>query len=198
MGNLPGDQMGSHVELSANGGWVVWHDNATDGSGLGISARRLNSSLSGEFNTFRINQIGLGEQENPKVSLLQNGGAAFVWQGGQVGFQNIYLRIIGSEGVFQTGDVLVNTYTNQQQGQPVITTLNNGNLAVAWSSYGQDGSMQGVYARIFSDTGTPITSEFLVNQRTSYNQRNPQVAALADGRILLAWASERPRSLSET
>ena len=197
VGNLPGDQVNSHVAINANGGWVVWSDNATDGFGAGISARRLNAGLSGDFNVFRVNEEGAGEQEFPKVALLQDGGAVFVWQGGALGFQNIYLRVIDSAGVFKTGDVLVNTYAAQQQIKPSVAVLNDGNVVVVWSSLGQDGSMLGVYGRVFSSDGVPLGGEFRVNEQTEYNQRDPQVAALSNGGFVISWITEEPRQLVE-
>ncbi len=47
VGSLPGDQVFPDAALTPAGGFVVWQDNATDGSGWGISARRLDSTLSG-------------------------------------------------------------------------------------------------------------------------------------------------------
>jgi hypothetical protein len=45
----------------------------------------LDSTLSGTLSTFRVNQQGSDDQEFPRVTLLKNGGAAFVWQGGKKG-----------------------------------------------------------------------------------------------------------------
>ncbi|MBA4148275.1 MAG: fibronectin type III domain-containing protein [Verrucomicrobia bacterium] len=130
--------------------------------------------------------------------MLNDGGVAFVWQGGSIGMQEIYLRILGSNGIFATGDLLVNTYTNQQQAHPVIACLNDGNLVVAWSSQGQDGSLQGVYAKVISPEGVSLSSDLQVNQTTHLNQRNPSVAALADGNFVLVWASERLSGVGAT
>ena len=47
IGALPGDQVFPDAAVNANGGFVVWQDNITDGSGEGISARRLDNTLSG-------------------------------------------------------------------------------------------------------------------------------------------------------
>ena len=69
--------------MNTNGGFVVWQDEITDGSGWGVSAMQLNSTLSGSGSSFRVNVQGAGDQENPRVALLQGGGAAFVWQGGR-------------------------------------------------------------------------------------------------------------------
>ncbi|MEI9961761.1 MAG: hypothetical protein WDM76_11690 [Limisphaerales bacterium] len=118
-GSLPGDQVFPDVALTTNGGFVVWQDNITDGSGSGISARRLDGTLSGTFSTFRVNQQGTNNQENPRVALLKNGGAVFVWQGGKPSYQHIYARFLTSSNTFLTdSDVLVNTFTNNFQINP--------------------------------------------------------------------------------
>src|SRR5437870_7239510 len=62
-GYLPGDQVYPQITLGTNGGYVVWQDNATDGDGFGISARRINSNLSGSFGVFRVNEQAAGDQE---------------------------------------------------------------------------------------------------------------------------------------
>ena len=55
---------------------------------------QLNGTLSGSGSSFRVNVQGAGDQENPRVTLLPGGGAAFVWQGGTNGFQHIYARFL--------------------------------------------------------------------------------------------------------
>ena len=193
-GNLPGDQTRPQLSLSRTNGFIVWQDNATDGDGLGLSARALDSSFSSPFASFRVNQQGAYDQENPQVTMLKNGGAAFVWQGGKQSFQHIYARFLSSSNTWVTGDIMVNATTNYYQLNPVIATLANGNVIVVWSSYGQDGDMQGVYAQQFSPTGQKIGSENLINQFTSFNQRTPAVAALSGGGYVIAWVSEQERA----
>ena len=55
VGSLPGDQVWPDVAREPGGGFVVWQDNATDGSGWGVSAQRLDSTLSGTLSAFRVN-----------------------------------------------------------------------------------------------------------------------------------------------
>jgi hypothetical protein len=199
IGSLPGDQMFPDAAISTTGGFVVWQDNITDGSGWGISARRLDSTLSGTLGTFRVNQIGSNDQENPRLALLKNGGAAFVWQGGVEGFQHIYAQFLTPTNTFVSStDLLVNTYTNHFQINPVVATLNNSNVVVVWGSYDEasSSSLQDVYGQIFSQSGQKIGGEFLVNQFTSYNQRTPSIAALAGGGFVVAWVSEQERLLA--
>ncbi len=196
-GSLLGDQTWPQLALSPSGGFLVWEDNITDGDGLGISALRLDSSFSGALSPFRVNSIGAGDQENPHLSMLNGGGAAFVWQGGQQGFQHIYARFLSPGNLWLGGDIQVNTFTNNAQVNPVVTTLANSNVVVAWASFNQAAptSLQDVYAQVLSPAGQKVGGEFQVNQFISYNQRDPAIAALSDGRFVVTWVSEQERAL---
>jgi len=197
-GSLPGDNVFPNAALNSKGGFLVWQDNAVDGSGWGINAMQVDSTLSGTLSPFRVNVIGTNDQENARVALLKGGGAVFVWQGGLEGYQHIYARFLSSSNTFlTTTDVLVSTYTNVIgfQVNPAITVLNNSNVVVVWGSYDQAGqnSMQDVYGQILSPKGQAIGTNFLINQFTSYNQRSPAVAGLAGGGFVVAWVSEQER-----
>lgn len=200
-GSLPGDQASPQIALKVSGGYLVWEDNITDGDGLGISALRLDSSFSGSpgpFSSFRVNATGAGDEEHPQVSLLNGGGAVFVWQGGQQGFQHVYARFLTASNnwIPLNSDILLITATNSFQANPAVATLANGNVAVVWASFNQAAatSQQDVYAQVLSPTGQKLASEFQVNQFTSYNQRNPAIAALSDGRFVVVWVSEQQNS----
>lgn len=196
-GSLGGDQVHPALSLKSTGGYLVWEDNLTDGDGLGISARRLDSTLSGSYSTFRVNAAGTNDQERPQVSLLSGGGAVFVWQGGRRSYQHIYARFLSAGGTWVTpsSDVRVNSSTNTFQVNPVVATLANSNVVVAWGSFNEfsSSSMQDVYARVFTPAGQAVGSQFLVNSFTSYNQRTPAIASLRDGRFVIAWVSEQER-----
>ncbi len=191
---LLGDQTAPALALGAAGGYVVWQDNATDGDGLGVSARAINSSFSPVVaRSFRVNVNGTGNQEHPKAVLLADGGAIFVWQGGALGQQDIYARVLSADGTFLTDDLLVNSYTQGQQERPTATLLKNGNVLVVWSSYDQDGSMQGIYGQQLSARGELVGTEFRVNQYTPYNQRSTALATLDNGDVMVTWVSEQQR-----
>ncbi len=192
-GTLPGDQVHPALAITTNGGFLVWEDNVTDGNGLGISALRLDSSFSRVLSPFRVNQVGAGNQERPQCALLSNGGAAFVWQGGEVGFQHIYARFLSASNLWVTGDVLVSADKTKHQINPAIATLANGNVVVVYSSFNQanSNSLQDVYAQVMSPTGQKIGGEFMVNSFVPFNQRSATVAALKDGGFAVAWVSEQ-------
>jgi len=196
-GMLPGEQTAPSVAVSPSGGYLVWQDNVTDGAGFGISARRLDSSLSGTLSSFRVNGDAALDQELPTVALLKNGGAVFVWQGGKQGFQHIYARLLNAAGTWATGDVLVNGGpTNVFQLESSVATLAGGNAVVTWSSFNQvaPGSLRDVYFQILTPEGAKVGGETLANQATAFNQRTAALAPLSDGRFVIVWISENQRS----
>jgi len=192
-GRRGGDQMAPRMVVGPSGGYLVWQDNYVDGPGksYGIAGRKLGSQMDPLTPVFRVNLTVDAPQQNPRVAFMTNGGAAFVWQGGKLGAQDIYFRTFNPTlGVMKPQrDILVNTYTTGQQGNPVITCLSNGNLAVAWCSLHQDKGLEGVYARILTPAGAFVGDPFLVNQFTSNNQRQPSIATLANGRFVVVWIS---------
>ena len=197
IGSLPGDQVFPDAAVTPSGGFVVWQDNITDGSGWGVSARRLDSTLSGTLSTFRVNVQGTNDQENPRVALLKNGGAAFVWQGGKPSSQHIYARFLTPTNTFlTTTDLVVNTFTNHFQINPAVAVLNNSNVVVVWASFDQAGSnsLLDVYGQVLTPAGKKVGGEFSINQFTAYNQRSPAVAALKNGGFVVAWVSEQERA----
>ena len=78
----------------------------------------------------------------------------------------------------------------------MVTTLVNSNVVVAWASFNQAAptSLRDVYAQVLSPTGQKVGGEFQVNQFISYNQRDPAIAALSDGRFVVTWVSEQQRT----
>jgi len=201
IGSFLGDQVFPSVSINSAGGYLVWQDNITDGDGWGISAQRLGGTLSAINSTFRVNSNGAGNQEQPKVSLLKNGGAVVVWQGGAESYQHIYARFFTASNTFLTGDVLVNgSPTNVYQVNPVVAVLTNNTAVIAYGSYNQvsKSSMQDVYFQRMNTNGAKVGAEVLVNQFTTYNQRTPAIAALATGKFVVVWVSEQERSVGST
>ena len=190
---MVGDQVLPDTSADKSGGYLVWQDNATDGDGFGISARRLTDNLLGSLSAFRVNERGAGDQQNPKVKLLPNGGAVIVWQTGVIGSQDIAARFVGPEGTFTTGEIVVNTFADNQQMNPAVAVLSDGAVVVTWSSYGQDGSMQGIFGQRLSASGVRMGGEFQVNQFSPFNQRSPAIAGLSSGRFVVTWVSEQKR-----
>ncbi|MFM1942557.1 MAG: hypothetical protein RI897_1539 [Verrucomicrobiota bacterium] len=187
---MSGDQVVPALALGQGGGFLVFQDNRTDGSGLGITARRLDGNMIGAFDSFRVNSNGAGDQENPQACLLPDGGAVFVWQGGDGVDQRIFGRVLRPDGTWTGADIAISSSFGGTKRCPSIATLSNGNAVVIWESYDQDGDHFGVFGQIITPEGEKLGSEFQVNQTTQYNQRQASVAALPNGDFIAVWVSE--------
>jgi hypothetical protein len=203
--SLPGDQVWPTVSLSTSGGCVAWQDSRIDKGGGGLGTAILDTSFTAG-KVARVNNTTLGNHFRPKVQLLADNNMVIVWESRIAGTPDIYARFAkesakdsaknaGAYGTnFYTGDVRVNTYVKGQQMDPAVAALPDGSAIITWSSWGEDGSMFGVYARQFKPTGVGVTpKEFRVNQYTANNQREPTVAALPNGNYVIAWISELER-----
>jgi hypothetical protein len=192
IGAKAGSQDASAVALGASKGAVVWQDNQVDSDGLGIGMQWLNEAFSPSFSSFRVNVTEAGNQEHPRVAMLQGDGAVVVWQGGSEVDTDIYARFLSPDGTFMTGEIKVNTYTELLQINPDVAVLADGSVVVVWASFNQDGSYQGVYGQRFTSNGVKVGNEFQINQYTLSNQRNPSVTGLVGGGFVVAWVSEKP------
>ena len=202
IGSLPGDQVFPDVAVNTNGGYVVWQDNITDPVGEGISAMQVNSTLSGSGDIFAVNTLTTNNEQHARVALLKGGGAAFVWEGGvQNVNQQVYARFLNAQNLWLNNtNVLVSTYSGGNLSDPAVATLANGNVIVVWSSFNQASatSMMDVYGQILTTNGTAVGTNFLINQFTPYNQREPAVATFNNGGFVVTWISEQQNVVGVT
>ena len=101
----------------------------------------------------------------------------------------IFARLVNSAGVPFGLEIQVNEQAAGRQDFSKVGMDLQGNFVVAWTSEGQDGDSEGVYARRFDRRGNPLGSEFRVNTTTTGAQflTTLDVSPLGDFRIL--WTS---------
>ena len=71
-----------------------------------------------------------------------------------------------SDGSPVGSEFQVNTYTFNEQTSPSVAMDADGDFVVAWQSFYQDGSLNGIYAQRFDAFGDRVGDEFLVNVST--------------------------------
>jgi len=98
----------------------------------------------------------------------------------------------GDLQLVDVGEVQVNTWVRDHQGDPAIATLAGGGWIVAWTSYAQDGDGMGVYAQRFGADGRPLGSEFRVNAVVAGDQQDVALASLPGGGFVAVWRSGAP------
>lgn len=138
--------------VAPDGSFVVaWESDGQDGSSYGIVARRL--SIAGQIAgpEIRVNKYTNSVQNLADLRVDAMGNFVVVWQSyGQDGDNDgVFYRAFKKSGQPAGPDVQVNVYTRYTQGMPVIAMDASGSFVVAWRDGGQDGSVDGVYARVF-------------------------------------------------
>src|SRR5262245_12860711 len=85
----------------------------------------------------------------------------------------------------------VNAYTLGDQKLSSVTGLANGRFVVTWTddSHSLGDTNTGVHGQVFNADGSKFGAEFLVNPANADIQDSSTVAALNDGRFVVAWYS---------
>jgi len=183
---------------------VVWASRRQESGTYGVFAQRFDPLGRPLGTEIHVNQFLPSSQREPAVTFDSDGTAWVTWQSlGQDGSRSgIYMRRFGTvEGTFgPIGDEsLVNTTTDGEQITPGIAANDAGQVLIAWSSNDQHGQLR-IVARIFNGDGSAATGELdLCDARTTGWDRLPVVAAMPEGRFLVAWAhtslDKRPESI---
>jgi hypothetical protein len=193
-------QSGPSAAADGDGDFVVaWQSVLQDGSGLftyGIFARRFSSAGIGLASEFQVNTYTPNTQLYPSVAAGAAGDFVVAWQsntqdGSSIG---VFAQRFSNDGSHLGGEFSVNSHTSDVQRDPVVAARDDGDFVVTWASAIQDGSMFGVFARLFSSAGAPLTGEIQVNAYTMGSQNVPAVVADADGDFFVAWNSDHDGS----
>src|SRR5207253_640345 len=92
-----------------------------------------------------------------------------------------------ASGSAASDEFQVNQFTTFNQQAPSVAMDAQGDFAIAWQSYGQDGSGYGIFVRRYNSAGVALSNEYQVNQFTTGNQWAPTVAMDARGDFVIAW-----------
>jgi hypothetical protein len=131
------------------------------------------------------------ERANAVIAADAGGGFDVAWQSYEQGGSDfgVYARQLGASLGPLSGEIPVNTTTSNNQREPAIATITGGGFDVAWQSYEQDGFGEGVYARTFDASGSPLSGEIAVNSTTANQQLQPAIAADPAGGFTVVWTS---------
>lgn len=193
-----GRQDSPSVAMDDDGNFVVaWNSFGQDGSSWGVYARRFNASGVAQGGEFQVNTFTTNAQRYPKVAMDADGDFVVAWQSqNQDGSgYGVYARRFTKTGASAGGEFRVNQTTTNWQQDPSVSMDGAGNFTVAWTTFGQDESANGIYARSFradgSDVVLPNTStpvgEFLVNSETLGDQTQPSIAVDPNGHFVVSW-----------
>lgn len=167
---------------------VVWSSSLQDSGTEGIYARMISTDFSAATSEFQVNSYTTGLQQYPMCAASDT-SYMVVWQSdGQDGSSSAIIgRAFGLDGSALSGEFQINTYTTSTQSIASIAS-NGTTFCVTWNSGQQDGDNSGIFGRIYSPAGTPLSDEIQVNAYTTSAQHSSYISS--DGnRYLVVWTS---------
>lgn len=93
-------------------------------------------------------------------------------------------------------DYFLTRTTDDDQSNPEVARLKNGNLVLVWQDWPLDPSGFGVYGSILDQDLRILRPDIRIPQQTSDSQVGGQVTALKDGGFAVAWTSTGPSKRS--
>ncbi|MCH9647844.1 MAG: hypothetical protein K0U98_06365 [Deltaproteobacteria bacterium] len=187
------DQRDADIAMLASGGFVVvWDSDLQDGSQRGIYGQLFDAAGAPNGDEFIVNLTTDGDQNDAVVAAAAAGGFVVAWETHPTAsqFEDIVLRLFDAAAQPMTGEIAVNTTTAGDQEDIDIAADSSGNFVVAWESDSQDGSGEGIVARLFDNVGQPLGGEISVNTSTMGNQEDLDLAVRPDGSFLLVWEDD--------
>jgi Ca2+-binding RTX toxin-like protein len=189
----PGDQRYPTVTALPDGrAFVAWQSPTPGNDGDDIRGRIINTDGSASAPDFIVNSFTDGSQLGPVATVLADGHILVTWDNAYDPVPNRFSYPLDVEGrVLNTGgtpaspEFTVNTTVYGNQSGPDPVALPDGRAFVTWTSYNPDGGLTDTYARFLNADGTANSPDFVLQP----NQGGVGVTALADGRMLLTWAS---------
>jgi Ca2+-binding RTX toxin-like protein len=205
------------IAMAANGDFVVvWSSSGQDDPSssfqTGVYGRRYSADGTPKGAAFQINTQVKGDQAAPSVAIDAAGNFIVTWSSSAGSFQDdqsgygVYARRYNSSGVaIDAAEFRANstTFNNQLSSAVAMdqdndaTDPNDGGFVITWTSFGQDGSGFGVFARRFNKDGVAQGNDIAVTSvgtslaQTIGSQLNSSVAMADDGSFVVVWESSQ-------
>jgi len=172
------------IAALADGGYViVWQDISAFPSRT-IRSQRYDAEGAPVFGGSIVSNFATAGSD-PSVVARSDGGYIIVWTDSSFG---TLLQSYNANGLPADGRVRVQDGA-VRGASPDVGVLPDGTILVVWQARDETAVATGdqdVRARVFAADGTPIGSEFVVNQDVASDQRTAAVAAVGDG-FVVAW-----------
>jgi hypothetical protein len=152
-----GYQSDPAVAPTRSGGFVVVWENYTYGEGgesYNIAGQRFDGTGARVGGEFQVNTHETANHFRPAVASDRSGNFVVAWNRSYPGDAPFSPGVFGqrfdSAGTKLGSEFQVNSYTTNDQDDPVVAADASGNFVVVWQSYEQDGDGPGVFGQRFS------------------------------------------------
>lgn len=184
--------IGGNARADEPSDFVVTWDGYQDREALfDVYARRFDPAGVPLGEEFRVPSATLPSQSSPRVAVNDAGEALVTWsQWDEVSESfDVFERRFDSDGKAMGSERRVNSTTPGDQGLPSVSADGSGEFVIAWQSYLQDGSSEGVFGQRIAPSGVRIGGEFQVNTYTYDSQYGPSISGAGAERFVVVWQS---------
>jgi hypothetical protein len=177
------------ITAFANGSYVISYTAGVvaGGADTDIVARIVSPSGSVGAPFDILNETD--NRDDSQVATLSNGNFVVVFTdefNGDSDDTDVLFRIMTAAGGQVTGPTFVaGAFSTELEFQPAVAALSGGGFVVVWTA--PDAAAGDIHATIYTNTGSVVRSNFLVNTTQTGLQWIPDVLALDDGGFLVSW-----------
>ena len=200
------EQTTARVVASAGGTafLAVWTDGsgaAPDTLGTAIRARVLDELLSASTADFVVNSTVTGDQADPAVAPLPDGGYLVAWADGSGADPDTSGTSIRAQRLDAGGEPVgpeepVNTTADLDQGHVAVASCPDGTVLFAWEDRSvspSDPSGSAIRGRRMAPDGSFLDAgDFAINTTTARDQEIPALVCTPSGDFLVAWSDTSP------
>lgn len=146
--------------------------------------QRLEASIKRLGSEYSVLGRQIGDQFFPKLALNESGGY-LVWQDNNVDGDGLGISAVKLDANFNAvrGAFRVNQVAKGEQQRPTVALLDNGGAAFAWESNGD------IFVRFVNGAGVFVGPEQTANTYLPSLQRDPAIATLKNGDVVVVWGS---------
>ncbi|MFK7855487.1 MAG: DUF4347 domain-containing protein, partial [Granulosicoccus sp.] len=183
---IVGSQDASSIDVAADGSFVVVF---LDSTNTDIYMQRYDSAGVAQGVNTIVNSTTASDQTHPDVAVADDGSYVVTWMSvNQDGSgSGIYAQRFNASGIAQGSEFRINQFTVYDQAYATVDSDVAGNFVVSWMTGAQDGSGNGIYARLYNAAGIAQTNEFLVNTTTAGEQGSPNINLNDTGDFIVTW-----------
>ena len=169
---------------------VSWADTRNN-NGREIFAQRFLPDGTPLGNNFKVNTDLYGNNHIfPDIAMDENSNFIIVWDDNRNGHPDIYAQRFLADGTAINDNFKINNdLPNTSQREPSVSSDGEGNFVVCWDDNRID--YHDVFARRFSNDGTALGDDFIVNDYTNNSQYSAVVSSDLSGNFLISWIDNR-------
>ena len=190
-GTLTSVSSRSGTKLGSDNDLQVWTEIDPDSQGTSVWAQLLdlNGDLIGD--SFLVHPLDPRPRSLPTATRDSSGNFLVVWEEeGDNATYNVVTVQISNDGVLLDQPLRLNGSTDDQNGDPAVTSDNGGFSYVTWTEYPLDGSGGDIWIQVFEPTRGAPTGDALLVTGDPGNQFGSQVQADGQGGVVVAWNSD--------